>query len=103
MQFGIKDEIIDRIQQVFAHVPEIDEAILFGSRAKGNFKPGSDIDIALVGDGLKLSLVNKTSLLLDDLMLPYTFDLAVLKQITNDNLLSHIERVGVILYSKNWR
>ena len=103
MHFGIKDEIIDRIQQVFAHVPEIDEAILFGSRAKGNFKPGSDIDIALVGDGLKLSLVNKTSLLLDDLMLPYTFDLAVLKQITNDNLLSHIERVGVILYSKNWR
>jgi predicted nucleotidyltransferase len=100
MKYGLKIQTIQRIQEVFALFPEIDEAILFGSRAKGNFKPGSDIDLTLKGINLNLSVMNEISLELDDLLLPYTMDLSVYHQIDNVDLLDHIGRVGILFYKK---
>ena len=100
MRFGLKENIIHDIQQVFASFPEVNEVVLYGSRAKGNNKPGSDIDLTMKGENLNLSVVNTISLRLDDLLLPYTFDLSVYKQISNPDLIDHIARVGIVFYLK---
>ena len=98
MQYGLKDETIEKINDVFSHYSEIQEAVLYGSRAKGNFKPGSDIDLTLKGQELNLKLLNRISLEIDDLLLPYNIDLSVYHQIDNPDLLAHIQRVGKIFY-----
>jgi predicted nucleotidyltransferase len=100
MRYGLNENTIEQIQNVFGSFPEVDQALLFGSRAKGTFKPGSDIDLTLKGEGLNLSVMNKICILLDDLQLPYTFDISVYHQIGNVDLLDHIQRVGVLFYEK---
>ncbi|MFH1362325.1 MAG: nucleotidyltransferase domain-containing protein [bacterium] len=101
MKFGLTEEIIGKINNIFAKYPQVEEVILYGSRAKGNFKKGSDIDLTLKGRGLDLSLANKISLEIDDLLLPYSFDISILDQISNPDLISHIKRRGVIFYSSS--
>lgn len=100
MSYGLKDETVEKINSILARYPEVDEAILYGSRAKGNFRPGSDIDLTLKGKGLNLHLLNTISLALDDLLLPYHVDLSLHHQIDNPDLIAHIERVGRIFYHK---
>lgn len=97
-RYGLPTEVINKIIEVFCHFPEIREAILYGSRAKGNNHPGSDIDLTLKGDSLDLKRLNRVGNALDDLLLPYYFDLSVFDQIENAELLEHIERVGVVFY-----
>ncbi len=100
MKFGLKKEIIEQINGIFANYPQIDQVILYGSRAKGNFKKGSDIDLTLKGNNLDLSLIHKIDLELDDLLSPYTFDISIFKQISDADMIEHINRVGVIFYNK---
>ena len=102
MKYGLREDLIQKIQNIFEAFPQVNKAILYGSRAKGNFKPGSDIDITLKGDGLNLSMLNKISLQLDELYLPYTFDLSVFNHIDNKELVEHIDRVGIEFYSR-WK
>jgi len=78
----------------------VEEAILYGSRAKENFRNGSDIDLVLKGKGLDLRVMNQLSEKLDDLLLPYMLDISVYRQISDPDLLEHIRRVGVIFYQK---
>jgi predicted nucleotidyltransferase len=99
MRFGLKEEVIERINGVFRSFPCIDEVILYGSRAKGNFKPGSDIDLTVKGERIDLSTLYKIERELDDLMLPYKIDLSIWSQIDNPDLLEHIQRVGKMFYS----
>ena len=100
MPYGLKKETVEKILHLFSHYDEIDESILYGSRAKGHYKPGSDIDLSLKGANLNLHIVNKISLDIDDLLLPYTFDLSLYSHITNPDLLAHIARVGKTFYKK---
>lgn len=100
MKYGLEDSVILRIQQVFAEFPQIQKAIIYGSRAKDAYRPGSDIDLSLHGENLNLSEMNKIALALDDLLLPYTFDVSVYSHIKNIDLLDHINRVGIEFYSK---
>lgn len=100
MSFGLNDRTIARIIAVFERHSKVEEVILYGSRAKGTHKPGSDVDFTVKGDGLNLHELNSISLALDELLLPYTFDLSIYDQIKNDELLDHIERVGKIFYKK---
>lgn len=100
MMYGLKSETIHAIQEVLARYPDVDKAILYGSRAIGNYRVGSDIDMTLVGDKLNLTTLQKIELELDDLCLPYKMDLSVHKQIQNPELLAHISRVGKVFYSK---
>ncbi len=73
--FGLSDKTIELIREVFSKHPQVEKAVLYGSRAKGNYRPGSDIDLTLLGESLNLTELQKIELELDDLMLPYKIDL----------------------------
>ncbi len=94
MQFGLSNEDIDKIKVVFAKFPEIERVVIYGSRVKGNYKPSSDIDLTLVGEKLNLTLLQTLENEIDDLLLPYKFDISIFHQISNPDLINHIERVG---------
>ncbi len=100
MEFGLSDTEINKINQVFSSFPEIEKVIVYGSRAKGNFRAGSDIDMTLTGKDLNLHLINEVNGKLDDLLMPYTFDLSILKQIKNQDVTEHIHRTGKTFYKK---
>lgn len=97
---GLDNSDIQKIQSVFKLYQEVEKAILYGSRAKGNFKPASDIDLTLVGSSLNLTIQQKIENDLDDLLLPYKIDLSIQHTISNKELLEHIERIGVVLFQK---
>jgi len=99
--YGIRKDKWDKIHDVFIRMPSVEKVILYGSRAKGNFKNGSDIDLAISGINFNLQLLRKLMDSLDELLLPYTFDVVVYKDITNAGLKLHIDRVGKIIYKKN--
>lgn len=99
MQYGLNKETVNKIIKVFSKYQEVEEALLYGSRAKGLFKPGSDIDLALKGGNLNLHVLNRINLDLDDLLLPYTFDISLYHQISNPDLVEHIES-GVVFYQR---
>lgn len=98
--FGLKPHIIKAINEVLARHPEVGLVVLYGSRAMGNFKTGSDIDLTLKGEKLNLTLLQKIENELDDLYLPYKIDLSIYNQISNSDLREHIDRVGKVFYQK---
>lgn len=98
MRFGLKENTIAQINTIFAKYPQVESVILYGSRAKGNYKPGSDIDLTLTGDEVDLSLIHTIELDLDDLLLPYTLELSAYRHLSNPDLLDHIDRVGKLFY-----
>jgi len=98
MKYGLKEQTIEQINSVFARYPEVEQVILYGSRAKGTYKNGSDIDLTLKGHSLNLRLINQISNDLDELLLPYSFDISIFSQISNADLVDHINRVGVVFY-----
>jgi len=100
MRFGLDEKIIRQIKDIFNKYPQVEKAIIYGSRAKGNHARGSDIDLVLEGSGLNLTVINKVCMDLDDLMLPYTFDVSSYDQITNQDLIDHIQRLGKVFYSR---
>ena len=99
--FGLKSIDLERVCEIFSNFTEIEKAVIFGSRAMGKQKPYSDIDIALYGKSIDLTILNKIENQLDDLLLPYKFDVCVFEKLNNHDLISHIERVGINLYLKS--
>jgi predicted nucleotidyltransferase len=97
--FGLKQEHIDLINECFAQYQGIEQIIIYGSRAKGNYKNGSDIDLTIMGD-LDYSGLMKLENQLDDLLLPYKIDLSLYHNISNPDLTDHIQRVGKVFYEK---
>lgn len=96
---GLSEQDIDLVISVFTKYPEVREAIVFGSRAKGNYKNGSDVDVALKGDKLSFQQVSAIGYVLnEETNLPYKFDILNYNQIKNDELKQHIDRVGVCFY-----
>ncbi len=98
MRFGLKETTISQINTVLAQYPQVEQAILYGSRAKGNHKPGSDIDLTLIGDQIDLWLIHKIETELDDHLLPYTVDISAYHHLTNPRLVDHIDRMGKLFY-----
>lgn len=98
--YGLSEATIAAFHRIFQRYSAIDQAILYGSRAIGNYRTGSDIDLTLVGEVLDLTSLQKIENDLDDLLLPYKIDLSVLKHISNPELLDHIRRVGVVFYER---
>ncbi|HEY8388843.1 MAG TPA: nucleotidyltransferase domain-containing protein [Parasegetibacter sp.] len=101
MMYGLKSEAISSIGKVLAKYPEVEKAILYGSRAKGNYRSGSDIDLTLMGENLTLTVLHRIENELDDLLLPYKIDLSLFHQIKNPELLDHIQRVGKVFYENS--
>lgn len=98
LQFGLKESTINQINDVLACYPEIEKAVIYGSRAKGNYRTGSDIDITLFGNMLTHEHLNRIETQLDDLPLVYTIDLSLFNYIDSPELLEHINRVGKLFY-----
>ena len=95
---GLSDAEIDQILLFTKLFPEVERVILFGSRAKGTYKPGSDIDLVISGDAVNYSTVNELSYLLnEESTLPYYFDLLNLAEINSSALLEHIKEYGLQL------
>jgi predicted nucleotidyltransferase len=100
MNFGLNQETIDSIQSVFKKHIEIEEVIIYGSRAKGNYKPGSDIDLTLKGNDLTFTILSKIYQEIDDLNTPYLFDISIFNELKSADLEEHINRVGKVFYEK---
>lgn len=100
MRFGLGDQTIERISSVLAKHPVVEKAVLYGSRAKGTHKPGSDIDLTLYGEAISSKERDRILDELDELDLPYLIDLSVFSRLTHAGLRDHIERVGVVFYSR---
>jgi predicted nucleotidyltransferase len=100
MMWGLKQEQIKSLKNVFANYPVVTRAVLYGSRAQGNYKEGSDIDLSLQGDGLDFHTLLRIETELDDLLLPYHIDLSLYDKIDNPDLLAHIKHFGVIFYER---
>src|SRR5437763_4771342 len=97
---GLTDRAVSQIAAVLDRFPAVERAVLFGSRAKGVHKRGSDIDLALVGVGLSWRILGRIEDVLDDLMLPYKFTLIIYDDKTDPAVAAHIRRVGCPFYER---
>ena len=95
---GLPNDTVARIHGVLKRYRQVEKAVLYGSRAKGNYQTGSDIDLTLHGQALSLGLLGSIDSDLDDLLLPYTIDLSIFETLENADLRQHIERVGRVFY-----
>jgi uncharacterized protein len=96
--FGLKSTTIEQIRQVFCRFPQVERAVLYGSRAKGTLRPGSDIDLTLAGKGLNPRRLGQIGDALDDLLLPYMIDLSIEAELQHVGLQAHRHRVGKTFY-----
>ncbi|GIW00158.1 nucleotidyltransferase domain-containing protein [Roseiflexus sp.] len=101
MKYGLNDSTIEQACRILAHYPQVQKAVLYGSRARGNCKIGSDIDLTLIGgDDLNLAVLGKIMDELDDLLLPYTFDLSLFSLIGDPEVREEIQRTGMVFYQR---
>jgi predicted nucleotidyltransferase len=98
--FGLPGRSLCTLLRILASHGAVEQAIVDGSRAKGNFRPGSDIDLTLVGPDLTRTDLTRLAQALDESDLPYQVDLCLQADIENPNLLDHIARVGQVLYER---
>ena len=101
-KFGLTENDLKKIILILSEQPEIQEAFIFGSRAKGNYKNGSDVDIALKGKELNFQKIAHIGYLLnEETTMPYKFDVLNYHTIKNVDLAEHIDRVGIIFYKSS--
>ena len=101
MKYGLSNQTLQKIRDVFVQYPQVEEVVLYGSRARGDYKNGSDIDLTLRGgDALTHTILSRIANDLDDQLLPYTIDLSIFGNIRNPEMTEQIERVGVVFYEK---
>lgn len=99
MRYGLSDNVIEKILIVFRSNSNIQEAIIFGSRAIGNYREGSDIDITLKGN-ISFDNLLRIESEIENQMLPYKFDVSIFEKLKNQKLKNHINRAGKIFYKK---
>jgi predicted nucleotidyltransferase len=97
---GLSDTTICQMRSIFAKYAEISLVKIYGSRAKGNYKYQSDIDLVILDKDVSRFIVSKILLDFDDSDLPYLVDLQCYDTIKNQELKEHIDRVGKIIYSR---
>ncbi len=99
--YGFTESDMAQIVGAFRQVEEIATVVLFGSRAKGNYKPGSDVDLAVKGDRITHRTITQLAdLLNEELPLPYFFDVVHYKTLESQPLVDHIDRVGAVIYDR---
>lgn len=101
MKYGLKPHIWKQIFECVEKNERIQEVVLYGSRAKGTQKNASDIDLVLKGENLTTNDQARLENDLDDLLLPWKFDISIFHNITNPELLDHIKRVGITIYKRD--
>jgi len=101
LKYGLPPDQIEKIQAIFAKYPQVKRVLLYGSRAKGDYRNGSDIDLTLLGESLDLAVQFDLENELDDLLLPYKIDLSIFQHIDNPSLLAHIQQVGLPFFVRS--
>lgn len=99
MNTGVAPEHLAKLRAIFRAHLQIADAILYGSRAKGTHREGSDIDIALKGTAIDARLLAQIDAEYDALYLPWKLDVCIYDEVTNADLKSHIDRVGISLFN----
>jgi uncharacterized protein len=100
-KFGLLESDLTSIVEVISSLHQVDQAFIFGSRAKGNFRPGSDVDLALKGKNLDFETVSKISYILnEETLMPYKFDVVNYHSIQEPELIDHIDRVGIEVFNR---
>ncbi|MCH3923742.1 MAG: nucleotidyltransferase domain-containing protein [Bacteroidales bacterium] len=100
MKYGLEDNIIEKINNVFAKYEKIDKVLLFGSRSKNTFHKDSDIDLAIFGKGINDLILEKIRENLNSLNLDYEIDVNLFENITNEIVKQHILERNVVFYIK---
>lgn len=101
MNFGLKEFELEYIIDTIKKFHEIEKAVIFGSRAKGNYKPGSDVDIGIYGKNITFDTVSALHAMLEEKgPLPYFFDIVDYTHLSHNGLKEHIDRVGKVIYEK---
>lgn len=100
MEYGLDTKYVEMIRSIFSRHSEVEKVILFGSRAKGNYKRGSDIDMAVVGDGVVKNTLSSLLGEFEDSLLPFFVDVISYNGIANSELKEHIDRVGKVIYER---
>ena len=101
LDHGLPQHAVDRLRDVFRQWPQIERVILYGSRAKGNYRRGSDIDLCVVGEDLAVNDLLKLDGEIDDLLLPWKVDLSLHHMIEDPELVGHIQRVGCPIFDRS--
>jgi predicted nucleotidyltransferase len=95
MDTGLTETDISLIAAAIAQFPEIEDALIFGSRAKGSYKKASDVDLAVKGRYVSNETIKRLNFVLnEELPLPYFFDVVHYESLENQLLVEHIDRVG---------
>ena len=101
MKYGLSEKSLQKIYDVFDRYPEVEEVILYGSRARDDYKNGSDIDLTLRGgNALTHKILSKIASDLDDQLLPYTIDLSIYDNLNNQDIINQIDLEGVTFYKR---
>ena len=98
MRFGLSDSVIKELQDVFRRHANIKKVLIFGSRSKGNYREGSDIDLAVVGNNIDYNQLLSILCEIDDLGLLYSVDLLDYSKKKGTPIGDHIDRVGQVFY-----
>ncbi|MBR1415068.1 MAG: nucleotidyltransferase domain-containing protein [Prevotella sp.] len=98
MKYGLSDTVISELQDVFRRHANIEKVLIFGSRSKGNYREGSDIDLALIGKDIDYQQILNLYNEIDDLELLYSIDLLNYQAKVGTPIGDHIDRVGQIFY-----
>lgn len=97
---GINDASLHIILSTLSECQVVSQAILFGSRAKGNYKQGSDIDLAIKGQGIDKDVLSSLNAAFEESSLIYFVDIISYEHIANPDLKSHIDRVGTVIFNR---
>ena len=98
MRFGLSDTVIKELQDVFRRHTNIKKVLIFGSRSKGNYRAGSDIDLAVIGNDIDYNQLLSILCEIDDLELFYSVDLLDYQKKKGTSIGDHIDRVGQVFY-----
>ena len=98
--FGLSNEVIKDISDVLKKHPNIDKVLIFGSRAKGTYSEGSDIDLAAVGENITFNQLMDINIQIEDLGLLYKVDVVDYNKNVGTPIGEHIDRVGLLFYEK---
>ncbi len=99
-KFGLTERDIITLKTIFKKYPEVKSVYIFGSRAKGNYKPGSDIDLAIMNEAVSARTLSNLNSDFSESSLPYTVDLVNFTSLKHPEFIAHIERVGLVFYSQ---
>lgn len=97
-KYGLTLRDLATLHAIFKSFPEVQQVNIFGSRAKGVYKPGSDIDLAIMNDGVSNQIVRSLQSAFAESSLPYKVDIVNFFSLTSDEFIAHIKRVGVPIY-----